>query len=176
MTATLKGSAADAVYANHALASNTPSIPTTPGYSSMFTGMDVFGTDVVALRHKGGLGTHVKTLAEVLGVPWEKFEITWGNTTKNLPWSCPSGGSQTIHAMTRAAHAVGLEGKRLMAELASLELGGKPEDYDVGGERGGHIVAAGPPEAIAKTPQSHTGKFLAGILYGNGKPRGNGRT
>jgi len=88
----------------------------------------------------GNLGTESmidshRALAEVLGVPWEKFEITWGNTSKNLPWSCPSGGSQTIHAMTRAAHAVGLEGKRLMAELASLELGGKPEDYDVGGER-----------------------------------------
>jgi arylsulfatase A-like enzyme len=45
----------------------SPSIPTTPGYSSMFTGMDCFGTDVVALRHRGGLGTHVKTLAEILG-------------------------------------------------------------------------------------------------------------
>jgi arylsulfatase A-like enzyme len=45
----------------------SPSIPTTPGYSSMFTGMDCFGTDVVALRHQGGLGPHVKTLAEVLG-------------------------------------------------------------------------------------------------------------
>ena len=44
----------------------SPSIPTTPGYSSMFTGMDVFSTDVVALRHKGGLGTHVSTLAEML--------------------------------------------------------------------------------------------------------------
>jgi len=30
----------------------SPSIPTTPGYASMFTGMDCFGTDVVALRHK----------------------------------------------------------------------------------------------------------------------------
>ena len=37
----------------------SPSIPTTPGYSSMFTGMDCFGTDVVALRHEGGLGAHV---------------------------------------------------------------------------------------------------------------------
>jgi arylsulfatase A-like enzyme len=44
----------------------SPSIPTTPGYSSMFTGMDVFGTDVVALRHKGPLGDHVTTLAEML--------------------------------------------------------------------------------------------------------------
>lgn len=45
----------------------SPSIPTTPGYASMMTGMDCFGTDVVALRHKGPLGNHVQTLAEVLG-------------------------------------------------------------------------------------------------------------
>ncbi|CAM3931372.1 sulfatase [Lederbergia lenta] len=45
----------------------SPSIPTTPGYASMITGMDCFGTDVVALRHKGPLGDHVKTLPEILG-------------------------------------------------------------------------------------------------------------
>ena len=45
----------------------SPSIPTTSGYSSMFTGMDCFSTDVVALRHKGRLGDHVTTLAELLG-------------------------------------------------------------------------------------------------------------
>ncbi len=44
----------------------SPSIPTTPAYASMLTGMDVFGTDVVALRHKGPLGSHVRTLGEVL--------------------------------------------------------------------------------------------------------------
>lgn len=44
----------------------SPSIPTTPAYASMLTGMDVFGTDVVALRHEGPLGGHVLTLAEVL--------------------------------------------------------------------------------------------------------------
>ena len=42
-------------------------IPTTSGYGSMFTGMDVFTTQVVALRHKGPLRAEVKTLAEVLG-------------------------------------------------------------------------------------------------------------
>lgn len=44
----------------------SPSIPTTPAYANMLTGMDVFGTDVVALRHEGPLGGHVRTLAEVL--------------------------------------------------------------------------------------------------------------
>ncbi|OME79522.1 sulfatase [Paenibacillus sp. FSL A5-0031] len=44
----------------------SPGIPTTPAYASMLTGMDVFGTDVVALRHEGPLGSHVKTLPELL--------------------------------------------------------------------------------------------------------------
>src|SRR6185295_12519991 len=41
-------------------------IPTTSAYSSMLTGMDVFNTQVVALRHKGPLRPEVKTLPEIL--------------------------------------------------------------------------------------------------------------
>jgi len=47
----------------------SPSIPTTSGYSCMLTGMDCFGTDVVALRHKnhdGSIVPGVMTLPEVL--------------------------------------------------------------------------------------------------------------
>lgn len=52
-----------------ALFENTYSahIPTTSAYASMLTGMDVFSTQVVALRHKGPLRPEVKTLAEILG-------------------------------------------------------------------------------------------------------------
>ena len=58
----------------------------------------------------GNLGTHSlidvhRAGADVLGVPWEQCEVIWGNTGKNLPWSCVSAGSQTAHAMTRASHA-----------------------------------------------------------------------
>jgi arylsulfatase A-like enzyme len=41
-------------------------IPTTSAYASMLTGMDCFNTQVVALRHQGGLRPEVKTMAEVL--------------------------------------------------------------------------------------------------------------
>ena len=41
-------------------------IPTTSAYASMLTGMDVFTTQVVALRHQGGLRPQVSTLAELL--------------------------------------------------------------------------------------------------------------
>jgi excinuclease ABC subunit A len=43
-----------------------------------------------------------------------------------------------------------------------------------GGERGGYVVGAGPPEDIARLPNSYTGKFLARVLNGNGLPT-NGR-
>jgi arylsulfatase A-like enzyme len=41
-------------------------IPTTSAYASMLTGRDVFGTQVVALRHQGPLREEVPTLAEIL--------------------------------------------------------------------------------------------------------------
>ena len=44
-----------------------PAIPTTPGYSSMMTGLDIFSTQTVALRHHGDLAPGVKTFAEILG-------------------------------------------------------------------------------------------------------------
>jgi xanthine dehydrogenase molybdenum-binding subunit len=92
---------------------------------------------------QSGIGNHGtgsvsdchRVSAEVLGVPWEKVEIAFGDTSKNLPWTCPSGGSQTIHAMTRAAHAAGMDAKKKLQEIAAMDLGGKPADYDVANER-----------------------------------------
>src|SRR6202140_1496301 len=88
----------------------------------------------------GNLGTESwsdvhRVVAELLGVPWEKCEIAWGNTGKNLPWACPSGGSQTGHAMTRADHAVAMDARKKLQEIAAKDLGGKPEDYEVANER-----------------------------------------
>lgn len=44
----------------------SPYIPTTSAYASMLTGMDVFSTQVVALRHKGPMTSRVATLPEIL--------------------------------------------------------------------------------------------------------------
>ena len=88
----------------------------------------------------GNLGTESvidvhRVTAEMLGVPWEKCDVCWGTNTKNVAWSCVSGGSQTTHAMTRAAHAVAMEAKKRLQEIAAKSLGGKPEDYEVANER-----------------------------------------
>jgi len=53
----------DSIVCDNAFA---PSIPTPPGYSSMLTGMDVFGTEVVALRHKGPMTDKIRSLPEIL--------------------------------------------------------------------------------------------------------------
>lgn len=45
-----------------------------------------------------------------------------------------------------------------------------------GGNRGGKVVGAGPPEAIAKLAGSYTGRYLAHLLNGNGALRSNGRS
>jgi len=45
-----------------------------------------------------------------------------------------------------------------------------------GGNRGGKIVGAGTPEAIAQLEGSYTGKYLAHVLNGNGNSRSNGRS
>jgi xanthine dehydrogenase molybdenum-binding subunit len=99
----------------------------------------------------GNLGTESvidvhRVVAEILDVPWEKCEVTWGNTSKNLPWTCVSGGSQTAHAMTRAAHAVAMDARTKLQEIAARTLGGSPASYRVAGERvsgpGGSLTLA----------------------------------
>ena len=91
------------------------------------SGIGNLGTESVMDVHRAG--------AEVLGVPWEKCDVVWGNTTKSLPFTCVSGGSQTTHAMTRAAYATAMDAKKKLQEIAAKKLGGKPEQYEVANER-----------------------------------------
>lgn len=88
----------------------------------------------------GNLGTHsvidlARVAADILEMPWDKVEVNWGDTSKGLPWTCMSVGSQTTHAMTRANHAGAMDAKRKLQEIAAKDLGGSPDDYLLGGER-----------------------------------------
>ena len=88
----------------------------------------------------GNLGTFsvhdtARVAAEVLDMPWEKCEVIWGDTGKHVPWSSRQGGSQTTHANSRANHAAAMDAKRKFQEIAAMQFGGKPEDYEVARER-----------------------------------------
>ena len=74
------------------------SSPARPGFDGLFvikpdgrmqinTGIGNLGTEAFSDTHR--------VAAEMMGMPWEKVDLVWGNSSKNLPWSCVSGGSQT---------------------------------------------------------------------------------
>jgi CO/xanthine dehydrogenase Mo-binding subunit len=103
----------------------------------------------------GNLGTHSvidvhRVVAEVLDTPWEQCEVVWGDTGKHLPWTCISAGSQTAHAMTRAAHAVGTAAKARLQEIAAQTLGGSPAGYQVSN---GRVSAGGRSMTFAQAGQ-----------------------
>ncbi|HEV3060133.1 MAG TPA: xanthine dehydrogenase family protein molybdopterin-binding subunit [Vicinamibacterales bacterium] len=103
----------------------------------------------------GNLGTESvfdvhRVAAEVLDVPWEKCDVTWGNTSKNVPNTCGQGGSQTTHAMTRAAHAAATDAKKKLQEIAAATLGGSASSYQVAHER---VSAGGRSMTFAQAAQ-----------------------
>jgi CO/xanthine dehydrogenase Mo-binding subunit len=118
----------------------------------------------------GNLGTESisdvhRVAAEVLDMPWEKCEVSWGNTSKHLPWTCVSGGSQTAHAMTRAAHAAAMDGKRKLQEIAAKTFGGSPQSYQVANER---VSGNGRSMTLAEAAQKAI--ELGGIYDGHEVP------
>ncbi len=142
--------------------------------STGYDGLFIIKPDgrISILSGVGNLGTESMTdvhrvVAEVLSVPWEKCDITWGNTSQNLPWTCVSGGSQTTHAMTRAAYAVAMDGKRKLQEIAAKTHGGKPEQYDVAHERV-FRKGGGPSMTLAQAAQRAI--QLGGIYDGHEAP------
>ena len=76
-----------------------------------------------------------RAAAEKLGVPWEICDISWGDTSKHLPYSCLSVGSRTINAMCRASWAVAEECALRLKEIAAKTHGGEPGDYQVSNQR-----------------------------------------
>ncbi|MCL2789006.1 MAG: molybdopterin-dependent oxidoreductase [Desulfobulbus sp.] len=88
----------------------------------------------------GNLGTESfsdvqRVVADAMDMPWESCEILWGNTGKHLAWSCVSGGSQTIHSMSRAGLAASLDARAKIMEIAAKSLGGAPEDFAIANQR-----------------------------------------
>jgi len=128
------------------------------------TGIGNLGTESISDTHR--------VTAEVLGVPWEKCDLTWGSTAKNLPWSCPSGGSQTTHAHTRAAYAAAMDGVDKLKQIAAKDLGGSPDDYVVGGER---VYRKGGGAGMSLAQAAKRAIDLGGIYDGHEVPKGINR-
>ncbi len=119
----------------------------------------------------GNLGTESfsdvhRVAAEMVGMPWEKVTINWGNTGNNLPWTCVSGGSQTTHAMTRAAHAAASDAVSKIKQIAAKTLGGQPDSYQVAD---GRVTGGGRSMTLAQVAQKAI--ELGGTFDGHELPK-----
>jgi xanthine dehydrogenase molybdenum-binding subunit len=132
---------------------------TPEGRVRFHSGIGNLGTESVMDVHRAG--------AEVLGVPWEICDVVWGDTSKIFPYTCASGGSQTTHAMTRAAFAVATECKQKLQEVAAKSLGGKPEDYEVDNAR---VFRKGGGAGMSLAQAAHKAIELGGIYDGHEAP------
>jgi CO/xanthine dehydrogenase Mo-binding subunit len=127
------------------------------GGSTGFDGLFIIRPDG-KVQFQSGIGNHGthsvidvhRVAAEMIGVPWEQCEVVWGDTSKGLPWTSISAGSQTTHAMTRAAYAAGTDAVKKLQEIAAKTLGGNPDSYKVAD---GRVSAGGRSMTLAQAAQ-----------------------
>ncbi len=106
----------------------SPNVPTTSGYACMLTGMDVFSTQCVALRHKGPLHEGVRTLPEILGeAGYESVCVGFGGNPASRGFDrylnyAESWGDLTAGALRKAARLNDVA----LPELERLSSGDKP--------------------------------------------------
>jgi CO/xanthine dehydrogenase Mo-binding subunit len=95
----------------------------------------------------GNLGTYshsgtARVAAEVLKCRWENCVVERGDSRKHLPWNLGQFGSNTSFTMTRTNYVAAMDAVAKLKEIAALELGGVPDDYDIAEEQ---VIAKADP-------------------------------
>jgi len=113
-----------------------------PAGRTGFDGLVLIKPDGKLYIHNGAgnLGTFSyaatsRTAAEVLGMPWERCEIIFGDTGRHVPWNSPQVGSNTSFTLTRTNYVAAMDAKKKLQEIAAKALNGSPDDFDVGDGR-----------------------------------------
>ncbi len=110
--------------------------------SSGFDGIVRITPDGILHIHTGigNLGTfsHTSTsraAAEVLKYSWDNCIVERGDTRRGLPWNIGQFASNSSYTMTRTNYAASMDALAKLKEIAAMDLGGAPEDYDIGDEK-----------------------------------------
>ena len=87
----------------------------------------------------GNLGTYSHTAtsrvaAEILKCNWENCVVVRGDSRRHLPWSSSQSGSNTSFTMSRTNYVAAIGALEKLKEIAAMDLGGSPDDYDIAGE------------------------------------------
>lgn len=88
----------------------------------------------------GNLGTYSHTAtsrvaAEILKYDWDNCVIERGDSRRHLPHNNGQFGSNTSFTMSRTNYVAAMDAVAKLKEIAAMDLGGSPEDYDIGGHR-----------------------------------------
>ncbi len=87
----------------------------------------------------GNLGTYshsdtARVAAEVLRCDWENCIVARGDSRRHLPWSPTQSGSKTSFSSSRQNYVAATDIVNKLKEIAALDLGGSPDDYDIADE------------------------------------------
>src|SRR5690606_20461806 len=65
---------------------------------------------------------------------WENCVVVRGDSRNHLPWNLSQFGSNTSFTMTRTNYVAAQDALAKLKEIAAMDLGGAPADYEVGDE------------------------------------------
>jgi CO/xanthine dehydrogenase Mo-binding subunit len=118
----------------------------------------------------GNLGTYSHTgtsriAAEVLKANWDNCIVVRGDSRNHLPWNLGQFGSNTSFTMTRTNYVAAMDALAKLKEIAAMDLGGAPEDYDVGNET--VFAKADPSKSITYAAAAQRAIELGGKFDGH---------
>ena len=121
----------------------------------------------------GNLGTFSyastsRVAAEVLDVPWENCEIHRGDSSRGLPWNLAQFGSNTSFTMTRTNYVAAMDAVQKLKEIAAMDLGGSPSDYEIGNET--VFARANPSRRLSYADAARRAVELGGKFSGQEVP------
>ena len=88
----------------------------------------------------GNLGTYsyastTRAAAELLKCDWENCVVHQGTNMRHLPIASTQTGSNTCWTMVRTNVVAAWDAIAKLKEIAAMDLGGSPDDYDIGDHR-----------------------------------------
>jgi CO/xanthine dehydrogenase Mo-binding subunit len=117
----------------------------------------------------GNLGTYSyaatsRVAAEVLKCKWENCIIERGDTRRGLPWNSPQVGSNTSYTQSRTNFVAAMDAVGKLKQIAAKDLGGMPEDYDIGDEK--VFLKSDPSKSLTYAKAAQRAIDLGGVFSG----------
>jgi CO/xanthine dehydrogenase Mo-binding subunit len=106
--------------------------------------------------------------AEVLKANWDNCILERGDSRKHLPWNSPQVGSNTTFTQSRTNYVAAVDAKEKLLKIAAMDLGGKPEDYDIGGEK--VFLKSDPTKSLTYAKAAQRAIELGGAFSGKEMP------